>query len=510
MQTSFVHLKKIAISVLILAALPTLGIAASMTNNIEGVGPNDSIKPFICIQNSNSQVTYALAPGESIDANIMSGNAYYVGATLRFDGCSSNDSYLGYIGFNLNESGNNSIDSYQPPEGVHIAFEGGKIDGHGNVTGKINYTAIEANFDLPQGQTGKNWQFNGINLAGLEFSDSINPTVIPNLSAQDEASENSDLSETSQFIQQGVNTVRVPVRWGYLQLDGPGQGDIYLDYYNNYVRPTLQSLTSAKVHTIVDLHAYMRYAEFGKQHAGCSAEGPCPDGTLITDSNAYQDIWSKLYALMKNDPKINQDYLMLDLVNEPVGVPNDKVLSIQTDVIKMLRQQGFKGYILVEGNSWTGLHSWTTYQWLGEDGTPYTNASLFSRDNFKKAGVSDLSKILINVHQYLDSDYSGTHDTCLQDLSTTGVDGFNLNAFIDYLQQNQLKAIVTEFGTGRNASSCRAPLTTFMNYLKDNSAQGKNYGFAGWTIWSTGHGWGDYNLRVTPESYQMNVLKEYL
>lgn len=49
-----------------------------------------------------------------------------------------------------------------------------------------------------------------------------------------------------------------------------------------------------------------------------------------------------------------------------------------------------------------------------------------------------------------------------------------------------------------------------MNYLKDNSAQNKEYGFVGWTIWSAGHGWGDYNLRVKPDSYQMDVVKEFI
>jgi endoglucanase len=70
--------------------------------------------------------------------------------------------------------------------------------------------------------------------------------------------------------------------------------------------------------------------------------------------------------------------------------------------------------------------------------------------------------------------------------------------------------MVTEFGAGRNSASCSAPLSQFLGYLKDNSAKNKDYGFIGWTIWSAGHGWGGYNLRVTPESYQMQVMKNYL
>jgi endoglucanase len=305
--------------------------------------------------------------------------------------------------------------------------------------------------------------------------------------------------------------MRVPLHWGYLQLDGPGKGDINADYYQAYVKPLLETLTTARVYTIVDLHAYMRYSRFGKEAAGCGVDGACPDGTLITDAKAYQDVWTKLFALMKSDPKINMNYIMLDLVNEPVGAPDDSVFTVQAQVIKSLRQQGYEGYILVEGNNWSGLHSWSTASWKSSDGrTTYTNATLFTRARFVQAGINDLSKIIINAHQYLDSDYSGTHDVCLTDLGTTGTNGFNLNAFADYLQQNQLKAMVTEFGAGRDSGTCSVAMSRFLNYLKDNAAKDKDYGFIGWTIWSAGHGWGDYNLRVKPDSYQMNVLRQYL
>ncbi|CDZ78902.1 Endoglucanase precursor [Legionella massiliensis] len=494
----------------LVALLPGITFAANMTNGITSVGPKGAVDTYICIQNSGGTVTLPLAPGQSGDANKASGNLNYAGATIRFGGCSSNNSYLGYVGFSISDSGNNSISSYSPPEGVHVTFANRAIDSTGKVTGAIEYTPIAYNPDLTPANPAKNWEFAGINLSGLEFGKVIDPVVIPNLSQEDSSGNYSDLKDTQAFIQAGVNTVRVPISWGYLQLDGAGKGSLNMAYYNNYLKPLLQTLTHAKVNTIVDLHAYMRYSEFGKQYSGCGPDGACPDGTLITDVNAYKSVWGQLATLMQNDSSIDKKYLMIDLMNEPVGVPDDKVFTIQAALVKMLQDQKFGGYILVEGNSWTGLHSWTTYQWTGSDGQTYSNATLFTRDNFNKQGVTDLSKVLINVHQYLDSDYSGTHDDCQQDLTTTGPNGFNLNQFVDYLETNKLKAIVTEFGTGRNAASCKAPLTQFMKYLQDNSANGKDYGFVGWTIWSTGHGWGDYNLRVKPTSYQMDVLKDFL
>ncbi|WP_347252326.1 cellulase family glycosylhydrolase [Legionella sp.] len=492
--------------------LPALAFSAPITNNITGVGPSGSIKPYICIQKTDETVSLKLAPGMTGDANQASGNPGYAGGAIRFDGCTKDNTYLGYIGFLISNNGNNAINEYKPPEGVHIALKNPAIDGLGHVTGSIEYTSIDENPNLIQAKAGKNWPFVGINLAGMEFGKVIDPTVIPNLSLADANSTSSDLKDTEAFIKAGINTVRVPISWGFLQLDGPGTGQLHEAYYDNYIAPLLRSLTQAKVHTIVDLHAYMRYSKFGEQISGCNpaVTANCPDGTLITDETAYQSIWGQLAQRMQKDNKIDKNYLMIDLMNEPVNVPDDKVFTIQAALIKMLQEQHFSGYILVEGNSWTGLHSWTTHQWTGSDGTAYTNAILFTRDNFAHAGVTDLSKVLINVHQYLDADYSGTHDTCLQDLSTTGPNGFNLNAFVDYLNTNQLQAIVTEFGTGRSAESCRTPLTQFMQYMQDNAAKDKGYGFVGWTIWSTGHGWGNYNLRVLPNSYQMDVLKQFL
>lgn len=489
-----------------------ISYAANVTNHIGGVGPDGSNKPYFCIQDSSGQVTLALAPDQSGDGNAASGNAYYVGGSLRFNGCNSSDTYLGFLSLSVNSSGNNAIGAYTAPTGVHVTYANPSIDPSGTLTGAIAFTPIDINSSLVHANPIiPTWKYAGINLSGLEFSTVVNPVVIPNLSTTDEGTSNSDLANTTAFIQEGINTIRVPVSWDYLQMSGAGIGTISTEYYTNFVRPLLATLTQAKVYTIVDMHAYMRYSIYGQQYSGCGNTGPCPDGTLVLDSAAYQSVWGQLLDLMQNDSAINMEYIVLDLMNEPVNVPDNKVFTIQTDLIKFLRDKKYNGPILVEGNSWAGLHSWTTDQWTGSDGTVYTNASLFTRENFNLVGIEDLSNIIINVHQYLDSDYSGTHSHCLTDLSTTGPNGFNLQAFVDYLRQNQLKAIVTEFGAGTDAGTCSETLNQFMQYLKDNAADDKDYGFVGWTTWSTGHGWGgSYNLLVTPTSYQMNILKTYL
>ncbi len=61
----------------------------------------------------------------------------------------------------------------------------------------------------------------------------------------------------------------------------------------------------------------------------------------------------------------------------------------------------------------------------------------------------------------------------MTDLTTTGPDGFNLNAFAQYLQANKLKAVVTEFGAGTDSATCSTAMDQFLAYLKANSAKKK-------------------------------------
>ena len=515
-------LKKLALLVA-LAGMTQGASALTITNQISGIGPSFStVYPIYCLQTATSSpvVTCPLTHGQSADPAQCSGNQYYAGGAIRFGGCGVLNTYLGYLDFNIN-NGKASFSSYQPLDGLHIVVSNPAIDSSGNLTGSIHYTPIKANSQIIDGNpvaANSRWQYVGFNLSGLEFSKTIDPTVVPNLSREDStgtAAQFSDYSEVRSLLMSGFNTVRVPIRSSYLQMNGP-KGAVEGEFLTSYVFPTLESLTQAGVTTIVDMHSYMRYSVFGTQYSGCvgalDPSAPCPDGTLNTNARDWVGLWVKFYNQIRFDPYIDQSKLIFDLNNEPVGLPNDSVFTIQLAVIKALRLAGFKGYILVSGNGWDGLHSWFD-TWPSTDGTTtYSNATLFSRANFKAAGITDLSKIIINVHQYLDSDFSGNHNTCQTDLSTTGNMGFNLEAFAQWLQANSLTAMLTEFGTGTDSVTCTQALTQLMTHLDKYSTKktGGTYGYLGWTIWGVGHGWGDYNLRVKPTSYHTTLLKKYL
>ncbi|KAJ0356254.1 hypothetical protein COL922a_014690, partial [Colletotrichum nupharicola] len=86
--------------------------------------------------------------------------------------------------------------------------------------------------------------------------------------------------------------------------------------------------------------------------------------------------------------------------NEYHDMDQDLVLNLNQAAIDGIRAAGATTqYIFVEGNSWSGAWTWTTIN-----------------DNMKQlTDPSDPSgsKIIYEMHQYLDSDGSGPTPTCV-------------------------------------------------------------------------------------------------
>lgn len=492
--------------------------AQSIANNLSGLYDKNkvpsTVEPTFCIQNATTGLYTKWEYGQTLIPTAYSGNQNYYGGAVRIGGCQNSDIYMGWL-----DNG-----GYQPNSGAHIVVKNA-VASLTELSGNIGYKVIgPSNLD-PNPRDDTKWM-TGINLSGLEFSTMPNDSVIPNLSVEDSVKKdqtpnpNSDLQATKQFLSEGANTVRLPIRWAYVQpeLKVDAQGNVTAGtdsfdagYFDDLVIPTLSSLTSKKYNVILDLHSYMHYSLVGTQIAGCdgSPSRKCPDGTLVNNAAPYVNIWAKMLTEIRKQPSgtIDETHLMVDIVNEPSNDPGSTALSAQNvfdmeiAVVKKLQSMNFKGLYLLEGVQWSGLHSWEENH----------NDQVFTRDALVKAGFTEdvIDRIIINVHQYLDSNFSGNEDVCQQDLTTTGQNGFNLDAFIAYLQANKLKAMVTEFGVGNNEVSCSKPLKTFLDYMKRNAYKEGAGGFVGWTTWSTGHGWGSYNLRIIPGDWKDNIIKDY-
>ena len=96
-----------------------------------------------------------------------------------------------------------------------------------------------------------------------------------------------------------------------------------------------------------------------------------------------------------------------------------------------------------------------TSQYILLPGTGYTSAKGFVSDGSAAAliNVTNLdgstTNLIFDVHQYLDSDGSGTHANCVTD---EVADTFTPLA--TYLRQNKRMALLSEIGGGSNDPSC--------------------------------------------------------
>lgn len=126
-------------------------------------------------------------------------------------------------------------------------------------------------------------------------------------------------------------------------------------------------------------------------------------------------------------------------------------------------------YIAVEGNAYTGAWTWTTA--TGTDGK--TNAETM------KNLTDPQNKILYQMHQYLDSDGSGTSETCVSE--TIGSE--RLQAATEWLQTNGKIGIIGEYAGAVNPT-CEAAVADMLSYITEHSAV-----WTGALWWAAGPWW---------------------
>lgn len=463
--------------------------ASQITNQITGLGIGTGKQDvYLCYNSVNDPYNFPtdnLLPHQSFNLPL----SYFSNFNVRLNGCNpSSDTYIG----NLTISNDGPVAIKNPSYSNLTNIQNLQVK-DGILSGQTEYiTPTPVKLAIPTHKISKQspWDYVGVNLSGNEFGKLWSPINSPHA------------DEMLPFINAGMNTFRLPIRWAYLEPEGAGIGKLD-DNYLRYITAFLENATQYNINVIVDLHNYMRYAPAGITIAGVPAGSSIPDGNLVTQQQLVT-VWTKLATAIKANKKIDSSYLIFDLSNEPTEMSSiggtEAALQYQNAVIKALRDLALNNLVLIEGNHWTGLHSWSK---AGDDGTS-ANSGVFTA----KAIQDPVNNYAINVHQYFDSDFSGTHDDCIAVPKTIKV-----KQFVNYLKANHLKAFVSEFGTGR-ANNCSADLTWFLSQLKENAyTKEKDYGFIGWTAWSAGHAWGDYPgylLLIDSTAPQMEVFKRFL
>jgi len=288
----------------------------------------------------------------------------------------------------------------------------------------------------------------GINLAGAEFG-KVGETygkgyIYP--SAQ----------TLAYFADKGFTTVRLPFLWERLQ------PRLYKDFNAAEAKRLVQAVEAIRAKgmvVIVDPHNYARYHD-------------ALIGSDAVPQSAFTDFWRRLATLLAGRPDV-----VFGLMNEPYEISAEDWLSTANSAIGAIRQTGARNLVLVPGTAWSGAHSW----FGGDYGT--ANASVML-DIADPAG-----NFAYEVHQYLDTDFSGKNDECSRAADAVKA----LGAFSDWLRSHQRRGFLGEFAVP-GAAACQPALAQMVTTVEQAPDV-----WLGWSYWAAGDWWKpDEPLNIQP------------
>lgn len=307
--------------------------------------------------------------------------------------------------------------------------------------------------------------YKGVTLAGAEFGQNN----IPGIYLKDYIYP--DQTEVDYFKGKSMNTLRLPFLWERLQ---PSLNSAFDATELSRLDAFVTATTAKGVNVVLDPHNYARY------NGGVVGTGSVPNA-------AFADLWSRLATRYKSNNKV-----IFAIMNEPHDISTEQWLGAANAAIASIRAAGATNLVLVPGNAWTGAWSWNQ-NWYG---TANATAML---------GVVDSgNNYAYEVHQYLDSDSSGTSPTCVS--TSIGVE--RLTAFTAWLNTNGKRGFLGEFAGGDNAT-CKTAVTSMLQYMQTN-----NNVWIGWTWWAAGPWWEEYMYTLEPKAGadrpQLSWLTPYL
>ncbi len=300
----------------------------------------------------------------------------------------------------------------------------------------------------------------GINLSGAEFGSGFRHDTDYHYATYD---------ELAYYVQRGVQMIRLPVTWERLQ---PTLGGSLATEELGRLKTLLANAEKLGVKVMVDLHNYGRY-----------------NGHTIGSSSVsvqqFADFWAKLATELKGSPAL----LGYDIMNEPhdMGIPGIWKTAAQA-AVDAIRRVDMNSVIYVEGDGWSGAHSWMS----------------INRDFI----INDpANNIVYQAHQYFDRDSSGTYNGNFDQEGAylnIGVD--RLKPFADWLKANNLKGFIGEFGVPSDDWRWLEVQKRFVDAMNA-------YGIDG-TVWGGGFWWyPEYKLRLgysgVGDNAAFTQLREY-
>ncbi|KAF2833809.1 endoglucanase precursor [Ophiobolus disseminans] len=193
-------------------------------------------------------------------------------------------------------------------------------------------------------------------------------------------------------------------------------------------------------------------------------------GNIITDTAGFKTWWQNVAAIYKDN-----DLVVFDTNNEYHDMDQQLVFNLNQAAIDGVRAAGAKKqYITPEGNSWTGAWTWVS------SGNGASLINLKDPEN----------KLIYQMHQYLDTDGSGTSANCV----SATIFKERLQAATKWLKDNKKQGVIGEFAAGNNAQ-CISALKDGLSYLQQNSDV-----WWGAIWWAAGPWWGDYIYNMEPST----------
>lgn len=304
----------------------------------------------------------------------------------------------------------------------------------------------------------------GVNLSGAEFGAQRLPGVL-----------GTDYAYPSQsdlvfFKSTGMNLIRLPLRWERVQrnLKSPLDATEVAQ-----IARVLAWARELNLCVLLDLH---NYASYQAQRIGSDA----------VEASALEDVWLRLAVAFPSE-----NTTALGLMNEPAAMPAAQWIALAQSTVLALRSAGARHWLMVGSGRWSGAHEWN----IRFDGTSAADAFKHFNDPLKR--------FAIELHQYADSNHSGTSTDCVTPERVAGV----MQSLALWSQANQVRFFMGEFGA-TSTPACLAYLRALLQPMQDSRA------WLGWSYWSAGARWGAYPFSIQPgtgpEAPQLALLREFL
>ncbi|MDR1681972.1 MAG: cellulase family glycosylhydrolase [Candidatus Symbiothrix sp.] len=285
------------------------------------------------------------------------------------------------------------------------------------------------------------------------------------------------VEDLQYFKSRGVRLIRFPFRWARVQHDLNGPLDAELDWAE--MKEVIAEAERLGMYVMPDMHDYCRRTIDGTTYKFGESD-------KLTKAH-FGDVWKKLAAELKSFTNI----WGYDIMNEPYGLATGVWLEYAQEAIDSIRSIDAETPIVLEGESYAASSSW-----------PSTGGKLIDL-------VDPSNKLIFQAHCYFDADKSGLYkqETYDAEVSSPTQHIDRLRPYVNWLNENNAKGILGEFGVPRNDARWLTMLDEVLAYLKENGVSG--------TYWVGGNGYANDHVSVQPlenftvERAQMRILEKY-